>query len=125
MNDEHLSVFQRFARAVADIVSRAVFFTACVALVIVWIPTILLIPSVDTWQLVINTVTTIITFLLVAVLQNTQRRTEHALQTKLDVLAEGVADLMEHFVSDRPAHEAVTDLRQDIAKLKSAVGLGE
>jgi low affinity Fe/Cu permease len=125
MNGEHLSVFQRFARAVSDIVSRAAFFAGCVLLVIVWIPTIFVIPSVDTWQLVINTVTTIITFLLVAVLQNTQRRSEQALQTKLDALAEGLADLMDHFVPDRSAEEAVADLQQDIAKLKSAVGLGE
>ena len=77
----------------------------------------------DTWQLLINTPTTILTFLLVAILQNSQRRTEQALQQKLDVLADGLADLMEHFLPEDSGNER--DLRRDIDELKAAVGLGE
>lgn len=49
----------------------------------------------DPWQLIINTVTTIITFLLVALLQNAQRRSEIVQQTKLNAIADALADLME------------------------------
>jgi hypothetical protein len=62
--------FDRFAGVSSMIASRAVFFTVCVILILVWAPTYFLIQNVDTWQLIINTITTIITFLMVALLQN-------------------------------------------------------
>jgi Low affinity iron permease len=114
--------FDRFAGRTADIVSRAPFFALCVAIVIIWLPTLPLAPDFDSWQLLINTPTTVMTFLLVAILQNSQRRTELALQCKLDALADGLADLMEHFLPDGP--DKFADLEQDIAELKQAVGLG-
>jgi low affinity Fe/Cu permease len=49
-----------------------------VLVVVLWVPTLWVLPSVDTWQLVINTVTTIITCLLVVLLQNTQSRADPA-----------------------------------------------
>jgi low affinity Fe/Cu permease len=68
--------------------------------------------------LVINSATTIITFLLVALLQNTQRRSEAALHEKLDALADGLADLIEHHLD----HDDV-DLEADVEDLKQAVRL--
>src|SRR5437762_1326067 len=56
-----LGFFDKFAGWCALIASRAYFFTFCVLLIVVWAPTIAVIRSIDTWQLVINTVTTIIT----------------------------------------------------------------
>lgn len=118
---EHPGPFDRFAVWAADVVSRAPFFTFCVAMVILWAPTYPLVSNFDTWQLLINTPTTILTFLLVAVLQNSQRRAEQALNVKLDALADGLADLMEHFL---PAgHDKEADLADDIADLKRVVGL--
>jgi hypothetical protein len=73
----------------------------------------------DSYQLQINTTTTIITFLLVALLQNTQTRSDRALHHKLDTIADGLADLMEH-VADRDDDD---DLRGDIVELKAAIGL--
>jgi low affinity Fe/Cu permease len=52
----------------------------CVLLVVMWAPSYFLLPDVDTWQLIIDTVTTIVTFLLVALLQNTQKRADEAIQ---------------------------------------------
>jgi hypothetical protein len=60
-----------------------------------------------------------ITFLLVALLQNTQRRGEQAINKKLDALADGMADLMSHFADED------NDLRKEIEDLKAAVGLEE
>jgi low affinity Fe/Cu permease len=66
---------------------------------------------------VINTVTTIVTFLLVALLQNTQRRGDLAAQEKLNALADGLADLMEHVAPDD------ADLQRDMRELRAAVGV--
>lgn len=63
--------FDRFAGRSADLVSKAPFFTFCVLLVVIWAPSYFLVGNFDTYQLVINTPTTIITFLLVALLQKT------------------------------------------------------
>src|SRR5215218_9275476 len=89
------SRFDRFAESVSDIVSGATFFTISAALVILWLPTIAVFASVDTWQLVINTATSILAFLLVALLQNSERRGDRAASQKLDSLAAAVADLLD------------------------------
>jgi hypothetical protein len=109
--------FDRFASAAARFVSRAWFFSLCVLLVIVWVPSYFLFQDLNTWQLVINTATTIITFLLVALLQNTQTRADEALQQKLNAIADGLADLMSAIGEDKPG------LRQDLVELRDAVGL--
>lgn len=72
------SWFDRFADGAADFVASPYFFFACCLLVILWVPSIFFGLSIDTWQLIINTATTIITFLMVAVLQNDQHRFEQA-----------------------------------------------
>ena len=113
-----MSVFDRFAGHASAIVSRAPFFTFCVVLVLVWVPSYVLFGNIDTWQLVINTVTTIVTFLLVALLQNTQERTDAASQQKLNAIAQALAGLME-----RTAGEDDAELREQICELRKAVGL--
>ncbi len=110
--------FDRFAEASSDFVSKTTFFVACVLLIVVWAPSYFALRNFDTWQLLINTATTIVTFLLVALLQNAGRRSERALHAKLDALADGLADLMEYSVRGDPA-----DLERDIEDLKQAVGL--
>src|SRR5947207_564025 len=82
--------FDKFAGSASKLAGRAFFFTFCVLLVIVWAPTIFLFRSIDTWQLVINTVTTIVTFLMVALLQNSQTRADLAVQHKLNAIADGL-----------------------------------
>jgi len=113
-----VGLFDRFAAVSARFVARAMFFTFCVVLVLVWLPTIFLIHDVDTWQLIINTVTTIVTFLMVALLQNSQTRSDQALQHKLNAIADGLADLMTHSSSG-----ASDTLEHDIRDLRRAVGL--
>jgi hypothetical protein len=112
--------FDRFAGTASVIASRAPFFAFCVLLIVVWAPTLAIL-KLDTWQLIINTVTTIITFLLVALLQNSQSRSEQATQHKLNAIADGLADLMLR-VADRFDDES---LHGEIHELKLAVGLEE
>lgn len=113
-----LSFFDRFADRANLVVSRAPFFAGCLLLVVLWLPSYFLLKSLDTWQLIINTVTTIVTFLLVALLQNTQTRANEALQEKLNAIADGLADLME-----AQAAHGDEDLRRDLQELRDAVGL--
>jgi low affinity Fe/Cu permease len=110
--------FDRFAGHAAQLASRAWFFAFCVVLILIWAPSIALIRSIDTWQLIINTATTIITFLMVALLQNSQTRADMAVQHKLNALADGLADVMAHL-----AGQEDSDIQQDLEELRSAVGL--
>jgi len=85
-NPNKKGVFSRFAKKVADLSGRpAAFILACTT-IIVWAVTGPLFGFSDTWQLVINTSTTIVTFLMVFLIQNAQNRDTRALQIKLDEL---------------------------------------
>jgi low affinity Fe/Cu permease len=111
------SFFDRFATAASHFVSRAWFFACCLLLVLIWAPSYFLFGDVDTWQLIINTATTIVTFLLVALLQNTQTRADHAVQDKLNNIADALAGLMASMASEHP------ELADDERELRAAVGL--
>ena len=79
-------LFTRFANQVSKWTGRPAAFTICVAGVLVWAITGPAFGFSETWQLVINTSTTIITFLMVFLIQNTQNRDNAALHAKLDEL---------------------------------------
>jgi low affinity Fe/Cu permease len=85
-NSAQLSFFARTANAVARAAGRPATFGLCVLIVVVWAVSGPVFHYSDTWQLVINTGTTIITFLMVFLIQNTQNRDGAALQAKLDEL---------------------------------------
>lgn len=108
--------FDRFATAVAGMVSKAWFFASCLLTIVVWAPTILWF-KLDTWQLLINTWTTLITYLLVALLQNTQKRDMQALHKKVNAIADALANFMESRQKDDPG------LTCDVQELREAVGL--
>jgi low affinity Fe/Cu permease len=112
-----VSVFDRFAKVAARFFSKPWFFALCVLVVLVWAPSYFFIRSVDTWQLIINTATTIVTFLMVALLQNTQSRADQSTQDKLNAIADGLADLM------RSNSDTDPELRKDMLELRAAVGL--
>lgn len=78
--------FTRLANLVAHAAGRPLTFAICVALVLAWAATGPVFKFSETWQLVINTGTTIVTFLMVFLIQNTQNRDSLAIQAKLDDL---------------------------------------
>jgi low affinity Fe/Cu permease len=84
------SWFTRFARNTARWSGRPATFGLAVGIIVVWAVTGPLFRFSDTWQLVINTGTTIITFLMVFLIQNTQNRDSEAVQIKLDELVRAV-----------------------------------
>ena len=116
---QRLSIFDRFAESASEFASHAVFFIGCALVVLLWLPSYFLIGNLNTWQLIINTLTTIVTFLLVALLQNSQRRSEQAVQLKLDAIADGLADLVSKAGDSRPGNHAND---ADIEELHAAVG---
>jgi low affinity Fe/Cu permease len=83
---EAMPLFARFARWVERQVGRSSTFLLAIAVVVLWAASGPLFGWSDTWQLVINTGTTIVTFLMVFVIQNTQSRETQAMQLKLDEL---------------------------------------
>src|SRR5688572_19111860 len=120
--------FDTFAGLAARLASRAPFFAFCLGLVVIWlIQGVTLIvsrgsiqPFLDSqYQLEINTTTTIITFLMVALLQNSQTRNDQATQHKMNAIADGLADLMEHLHT----RSEDSSLDQDLKELRAAVGL--
>jgi low affinity Fe/Cu permease len=79
-------IFTKFSNGIAHAAGRPVSFVTCCTLVVAWALSGPVFGFSDTWQLVINTGTTVITFLMVFVIQNTQNRDGAALQAKLDEL---------------------------------------
>lgn len=78
--------FTKIANKVAHLAGKPLTFVACVALIVVWAISGPVFGFSDTWQLIINTSTTIVTFLMVFLIQNTQNRDGAAVQAKLDEL---------------------------------------
>lgn len=86
------SVFSQFARWIAAVTGRPRVFILAVAIILAWALTGPIFGFSDTWQLVINTGTTIVTFLMVFLIQNTQNRDTEALQIKLDELIRSIRE---------------------------------
>jgi len=108
------AVFSRFARIMSKMLGHPLAFGVAVLLIIGWLISGPVFHFSDTWQLVINTGTTIVTFLMVFLIQNTQNRESEATQIKLDELIRALKqadnsilaseDLTEHDLEQLQGH---------------------
>ena len=90
--NERQSLFTRFSKMTSSAAGKPVTFMLAVLIIVVWAVTGPVFHFSDTWQLVINTGTTIITFLMVFLIQNTQNRDALAVQLKLDELISSIKE---------------------------------
>lgn len=107
------SWFSAFAKAIADWAGRPATFAGAAGLIVLWAAMGPIFGYSDTWQLIINTSTTIITFLMVFVIQNSQNRDGEAIQVKLDELIRAI----------EAANNSLLDLEElDVEKIEEIRG---
>ncbi len=115
MND----LFRKFSHRIAALVGSAWAFTAAVAIILAWAVTGPIFDYSDTWQLVINTGTTIVTFLIVFLIQNTQNRDAKAIHLKLDELVRATRGARNQMVDiEQLPDEELEYLRQEFQELR-------
>jgi low affinity Fe/Cu permease len=123
--DQRPSIFARFARwTEGQLGHPAAFVTACLSIVL-WGVTGPLFGWSDTWQLVINTGTTIVTFLMVFVIQNSQNRDMRALQLKLDELIRVNTDARNSLMGLEEKAECEVDEIQKSESAERDLALGQ
>ncbi|HEY7119413.1 MAG TPA: low affinity iron permease family protein [Tepidisphaeraceae bacterium] len=119
-NHRFNEAFRRMASASANLVGSKWAFILAIAIVVCWAITGPIFHYSDTWQLVINTGTTIVTFLMVFLIQNTQNRDAKAIHLKLDELIRGVKGARNHLVNlEEFSDEELADLQKQFEAVRA------
>ncbi len=119
-------LFVRFATATAKVAGKPWTFIVCLGIVVLWAATGPVFKFNETWQLVINTGTTIVTFLMVFLIQNTQNRDGAAMQAKLDELVFAVKQADSRFIGIEHLTERELDaILEEVEKRGMAVQSGK
>ena len=115
------NLFRKFAQAASQAVGSSWAFILAVVIIFVWAITGPMFHYSDTWQLVINTGTTIITFLIVFLIQNTQNRDTKAIHLKLDELIRAVEGARTHLVElEELSDEELERLQKQFTRLRKS-----
>ncbi len=114
-------LFRKIAHRVAGLVGSSWSFIFALSIIIIWMITGPIFHFSDTWQLVINTGTTIVTFLIVFLIQNTQNRDSQAIHLKLDELIRALTDARNDLVDlEDSSDEELLTLQKEFVKLRDA-----
>jgi low affinity Fe/Cu permease len=112
-------LFRRFSIAAANALGSSWMFIVNVILILVWLFAGPFFHYSDTWQLVVNTATTVFTYLAVFLIQNTQNRDATAIHLKLDELIKGVAGARTHLVNlENLNDDELSELQEEFTKLR-------
>ncbi len=118
MSDKKQSVFTKFAKWTSRASGKPTTFILAVLIIVVWAVTGPLFGFSDTWQLVINTGTTIVTFLMVFLIQNTQNRDTMAIQLKLDELICSLTEARDEMIDVEDLDEKdLEERRQEMLRI--------
>ncbi len=109
--------FERFVEATYQRVSDAPFFFVCLGIVLAWLVSIPFWQDLKSWQVAIHTVGSVLSLLLLVLLENASRRSGEAAQEKMNVIAEALAALMDSGARNDP------ELEEAVHRLRDAVGL--
>lgn len=125
-NSKHDTVptetFRKFSHATADMVGRSQTFMLAVTIIAVWAASGPVFHFSDTWQLVINTGTTIVTFLMVFLIQNTQNRDAQAIHLKLDELIRASAHARNGLVAlENRSDEELRSLQTEFESIRDHI----
>lgn len=116
-------LFTRFATSTSFLAGQPAAFVLAVGLIVLWILTGPVFGWSDSWQLVVNTATTIVTFLMVFVIQNAQNRDAAALQAKLDEVIRSLANARNEFIGiEHLSDTEIEDIREQLER--EAISLG-
>jgi len=114
------NMFRKFSIAAANALGSSWMFIANVLLILLWLIAGPFFNYSDTWQLVVNTATTVITYLAVFLIQNTQNRDAQAIHLKLDELIRGVSGARTHLVDlENLTDEELAELQKEFARLRA------
>ena len=117
--DDGRGPFEKFVEATNQVVSRAPFFLVILAGLVLWVVSYPFWSSTTKWELALHTGSAILSLLLLVLLENAGRRSQEAIQEKLNVVAEALSDLMHSRAADDP------ELTESVEKLREAIGLEE
>jgi len=113
-------LFRKFSIAAANALGSSWMFIANVFLILVWLFAGPFFHYSDTWQLIVNTATTVFTYLAVFLIQNTQNRDATAIHLKLDELIKGVGGARTHLVNlEQLSDEELSELQEEFMKLRA------
>jgi low affinity Fe/Cu permease len=123
-------LFTRIATFISTAAGQPGAFVLALTIIVVWAVTGPMFHFSDTWQLVVNTGTTIVTFLMVFLIQNSQNRDAAAMQAKLDELLRAVDQAREQFIgiehlSDRQVEEVRETLEREVGQEKGKAGTAD
>jgi low affinity Fe/Cu permease len=118
------------AARISTIAGQPIAFVLAVSLIIIWGVTGPVFHYSDTWQLVVNTATTIVTFLMVFLIQNSQNRDAAAMQAKLDEMLRAIEQAREQFIgiehlTDKEIEEIRTRLEREVGREEGKAGTAD